>query len=123
MRRPDSPTLDPDSMSVAPFLLLPSPFPGAEFRRAASVQTSLNRLMHRVAHDRKFLSDTLSATVAVDDFTGGLFKIFVKVWDEGLAQVRGPAVLKKKYGHLLIVLPTLFLFLCRHYRKIHFNFF
>ena len=50
-------------------------------------QTVLNDLMHRVAHDRKFLTETLAQTIQVDDFTGRLFKIFEKVWDEGLAQV------------------------------------
>lgn len=55
--------------------------------RFLNLQTVLNELMHKVAHDRKFLTETLAQTVKVDDFTGRLFKIFEKVWDEGLAQV------------------------------------
>ena len=51
-------------------------------------QTVLNELMHKVAHDRKFLTETLAQTIKVDEFTGRLFKIFEKVWDEGLAQVQ-----------------------------------
>ena len=43
--------------------------------------------MHKVAHDREFLTKTLAQTIKVDDFTGRLFQIFEKVWDEGLAQV------------------------------------
>ena len=50
-------------------------------------QTVLNELMHKVAHDREFLTETLAQTIKVDDFTGRLFQIFEKVWDEGLAQV------------------------------------
>ena len=50
-------------------------------------QTVLNELMHKVAHDREFLTKTLAQTIKVDDFTGRLFQIFEKVWDEGLAQV------------------------------------
>ena len=44
--------------------------------------------MHKVAHDREFLTATLAKTIKVDDFTARLFKIFETVWDEGLAQVR-----------------------------------
>ena len=51
-------------------------------------QTVLNELMHKVAHDREFLTATLAQTIKVDDFTGRLFKIYETVWDEGLAQVR-----------------------------------
>ena len=43
--------------------------------------------MHKVAHDREFLTKTLAQTIKVDEFTGRLFEIFEKVWDEGLAQV------------------------------------
>ena len=43
--------------------------------------------MHSVAHDREFLTETLQETIRVDDFTRRLHEIFVKVWDEGLAQV------------------------------------
>jgi hypothetical protein len=43
--------------------------------------------MHRVAHDREFLTQTLAKTVKVDDFTARLFKIYETVWDEGLTQV------------------------------------
>ncbi len=86
MRRKDA--YDRDSLHFAPFLLLPSPFPRQEFQRAVEMQVILNELMHNVAHDRQFLTDTLAHTIAVDTFTARLHQIFVKVWDEGLAQVR-----------------------------------
>jgi len=84
MRRKDA--YDRDALHFAPFLLLPSPFPETEFQKALKLQTVLNELMHKVAHDRKFLTETLAQTIKVDEFTGRLFKIFEKVWDEGLAQ-------------------------------------
>ena len=85
MRRKDA--FDRDALHFAPFLLFPSPFPKVEFERALKLQPVLNELMHRVAHDRKFLEQTLQNTIKVDDFTRRLFEIFQKVWDEGLAQV------------------------------------
>ena len=56
--------------------------------QAIKLQPVLNELMHRVSHDRAFLTETLSHTIKVDDFTGRLFKIYEQVWDEGLVQVR-----------------------------------
>ncbi|KAJ8931279.1 hypothetical protein NQ314_015846, partial [Rhamnusium bicolor] len=76
-----------DSVNFAPFVLLPSTFPRNEFNKAVDVQLILNELMHRVAHDREFLTSTLKDTIQVDEFTGNLFKIYETVQDEGIAQV------------------------------------
>jgi glutathione synthase len=43
--------------------------------------------MHHVAHDSDFLRETLASTIAVDDFTAKLFKIFETVQAEGVTQV------------------------------------
>jgi glutathione synthase len=43
--------------------------------------------MHKVAHDFDFLRETLASTIAVDDFTAKLFKIFETVQAEGVSQV------------------------------------
>lgn len=48
-----------DQVQVAPFLLLPSMYPKKEFEVVKEVQRLLNELMHKVAHDYEFLSDTL----------------------------------------------------------------
>ena len=85
MRRRDA--FDRDALHFAPFLLLPSPFPESEFRRAVELQTLLNELMHMVAHDKQFLSDTLKLTIEVDHFTGKLFEIYEIISKEGAAQV------------------------------------
>ena len=74
---------DRDSLHFAPFCLLPSPFPRQEFDRAVELQTLLNELMHKVAHDFDFLEKTLGKTITVDDFTAKLFEIHQKIIDEG----------------------------------------
>lgn len=76
-----------DSLYFAPFVLLPSPFPRKEFKKAVDLQPDLNELMHRVAHNRKFLTDSLKETIQVDDFTKNLFKIYETVLEEGITQV------------------------------------
>jgi hypothetical protein len=71
----------------APFVLTPSPFPRTEFYKAVEMQPILNELTHRVAHDERFLKESLAETLAVDSFTARLFDIWEKVRREGVAQV------------------------------------
>jgi glutathione synthase len=85
MRRKDA--FDRDALHFAPFLLLPSPFPAQEFVKALEIQPILNELMHKVAHDKEFLTNTLKETIKVDGFTKKLFDIYETVWAEGLTQV------------------------------------
>ena len=86
MRRKDA--FDRDALHFAPFVLLPSPFPRQEFVKSLELQPLLNELMHKVAHDRKFLTETLEHTIKVDAFTRKLFEIYEIVENEGVAQVR-----------------------------------
>ena len=91
MRRKDA--FDRDALHFAPFLLLPSPFPRQEFSRAVELQTLLNELMHRVAHDNDFLKETLAKTITVDQFTGKLYEIHQTIIDEGgSAQVKSRGI-------------------------------
>lgn len=76
-----------DSLNFAPFVLVPSAFPRKEFYKAVQLQQILNELMHRVAHNREFLTKSLKETIQVDEFTGNLFKIYETVQDEGVSQV------------------------------------
>lgn len=62
---------------------MPTKFPRREFEKAVRLQTTLNELMHWVAHDTEFLRETLANTVKVDEFTGNLFKIFERILAEG----------------------------------------
>ncbi|XP_050356354.1 glutathione synthetase-like isoform X1 [Nymphalis io] len=75
-----------DSIQIAPFVLLPSPFPRTEFNKAIELQPILNELMHKVSHDDEFLEHTLQNTLQVDEFTAKLFEIWVKVKEEGITQ-------------------------------------
>merc|ERR1719187_215350 len=85
MRRKDA--YDRDALHFAPFVLFPSPFPREEFHKAVQLQTVLNELMHKVAHDYNFLKESLKYTIQVDEFTRNLFEIYETVQAEGTAQV------------------------------------
>lgn len=52
-----------DPIGHAPFTLLPTPFPKLEFEKAVKIQTSLNMLLHNVAHDYEFLKNALHTYV------------------------------------------------------------
>ncbi len=86
-----------DAIHFAPFVLLPSPFPRDEFQKAVKLQPILNRLMSQVANDTKFLSETLKATIKVDNFTKRLHDIMVEVNREGVAQVTFRKSFNKKF--------------------------
>ncbi|XP_060807245.1 glutathione synthetase isoform X3 [Amyelois transitella] len=75
-----------DVIQIAPFVLLPSPFPRTEFMKAVELQPVLNELMHKVAHDDQFLEQTLQNALQVDEFTKNLYDIWVKVRNEGITQ-------------------------------------
>ncbi|XP_053617983.1 glutathione synthetase-like isoform X1 [Plodia interpunctella] len=75
-----------DVIQIAPFVLLPSPFPRTEFNKAIELQPVLNELMHKVAHDERFLEQTLQNALQVDEFTSNLYDIWVKVRNEGITQ-------------------------------------
>lgn len=63
------------------------------------LQTVLNELIHNVAHDADFLRETLASTIAVDDFTAKLFKIFETVLAEGISQVNVAFFDKNRLNH------------------------
>jgi glutathione synthase len=75
-----------DSLQFAPFVLTPSLYPRKEFEKAVNLQTILNELIHKVAHDTEFLRETLAGTIQVDEFTANLFKIYETVLAEGITQ-------------------------------------
>eukprot|EP00092_Neocalanus_flemingeri_P041729 GFUD01045450.1.p1 GENE.GFUD01045450.1~~GFUD01045450.1.p1 ORF type:complete len:481 (+),score=147.92 GFUD01045450.1:73-1515(+) len=81
MRQKDN--FDRDALHFAPFVLFPTPFPRDEYNKAVELQTVLNELMHKVAHDYDFLKETLKHTIKVDDFTGRLWNIYETIMSEG----------------------------------------
>eukprot|EP00092_Neocalanus_flemingeri_P030197 GFUD01032776.1.p1 GENE.GFUD01032776.1~~GFUD01032776.1.p1 ORF type:complete len:483 (+),score=157.98 GFUD01032776.1:127-1575(+) len=81
MRQKDN--FDRDALHFAPFVLFPTPFPRDEYRKSLELQTVLNELMHKVAHDYDFLKETLKHTIKVDEFTGRLWNIYETIMGEG----------------------------------------
>jgi len=48
-----------DQVQLLPVTLLPSSFPEKSFLTVKNVQTILNELIHKVAHDKEFLTSSL----------------------------------------------------------------
>lgn len=72
----------------APISLLPSPFPRSAFQQALQIQGILNELYARVAVDDAFLERVIGKMVApVDDFTRGLWEVYSKAKQQGVAPV------------------------------------
>lgn len=86
-----------DVIQIAPFVLLPSPFPRTEFDKAIELQPILNELMHKVAHDDCFLEHTLQNALQVDEFTASLYDIWVKVRNEGVTQSLSLGLFRSDY--------------------------
>lgn len=49
---------DRNRVQLARFVLLPTSFPKLEFNKGVVIQTILNKLIHKVAHDNNFISET-----------------------------------------------------------------
>ncbi|XP_075985780.1 glutathione synthetase-like isoform X3 [Anticarsia gemmatalis] len=86
-----------DVIQIAPFALLPSPFPKAEFEKAVELQPILNELMHKVAHDDDFLMNTLQNALQVDEFTANLYDIWMKVRKEQVTQSLSLGLFRSDY--------------------------
>ena len=80
----------PTSAIHAPFSLLPTPVPRAQFEHAKKIQSIYNVLYAQIAMDTEFL-DTVMGTERgvgkVDDFVGRLWNGWKKLRDAGLEQV------------------------------------
>lgn len=82
-----------DSLNFAPFALLPSTFSRKEFEKAVALQPVIE-LMHKV---HAFLEESLKNTIKVDEFTGGLYKIYEQVRKEGFGQCINLGLLRSDY--------------------------
>lgn len=77
---------DDNLMTVAPFTLLPSPYPAYLYHEAWLVQTDFQTLAHRASRDRTFIQDCLASVCDHDDFTKRTMEIYKAVQDEGIPQ-------------------------------------
>ena len=55
---------NPEILEMAPFFLLPSPFPRRDFEAVTEMQPHINILMHKIAHDYEFLKHCLEKLVS-----------------------------------------------------------
>lgn len=95
MRSRGNPTTD--TLEFAPFLLTPSIFPRNQFHKAVNLQVTLNELVHAVAYDDDFLTETLQMTIQADDFTKRLFDIYKTVRSESLLNTINLGVIRSDY--------------------------
>ncbi|XP_011863847.1 PREDICTED: glutathione synthetase-like [Vollenhovia emeryi] len=86
-----------DQVQVLPVTLLPSSFPRKAFLAVKNVQTLLNELIHKVAHDKEFLASSLKSTVQADPFTAKLFHIYETVYERGFSQSVSLGLLRSDY--------------------------
>ncbi|CAL1684034.1 unnamed protein product [Lasius platythorax] len=86
-----------DQVQILPFTLIPSSFPEKPFFTVKSVQVLLNELIHKVAYDKEFLTNSLKSTIQADPFTAKLFRIYEIVYEEGFSQNISLGLLRSDY--------------------------
>ncbi|KYN31985.1 Glutathione synthetase [Trachymyrmex septentrionalis] len=86
-----------DQVQLLPVTLLPSSFPEKPFLTVKNVQTILNELIHKVAHDKEFLTSSLKSTIQADPFTAKLFHIYETVYEKGFSQSISLGLLRSDY--------------------------
>ncbi|KAL6257037.1 hypothetical protein P5V15_011972 [Pogonomyrmex californicus] len=86
-----------DQVQILPITLLPSSFPRKPFLVVKDVQTLLNELIHKVAHDKEFLTSSLKSTIQADVFTAKLFHIYETVHRKGFNQTISLGLLRSDY--------------------------
>ncbi|XP_074109210.1 glutathione synthetase [Cotesia typhae] len=88
---------DRNCVKISKFTLIPTSFPKCEFDKAKSIQVTINKLMHKVAYDDEFLTETLQSTIKADEFTMELFNVYKIVFKEGYAQEYSLGLFRSDY--------------------------
>ncbi|KAK3295988.1 uncharacterized protein B0H64DRAFT_160655 [Chaetomium fimeti] len=70
----------------APVTLFPSPFPKSCFQEAKAIQTKYNELYARISQDEEYLSGLVQEVASGDEFIAELWKIHLRVKEEGYVQ-------------------------------------
>ncbi|KAH6636614.1 hypothetical protein F5144DRAFT_591706 [Chaetomium tenue] len=70
----------------APVTLFPSPFPKGCFEEAKAIQTKYNELYARISQDEEYLSGLVQEVASGDEFIAELWKIHLRVKEEGYVQ-------------------------------------
>lgn len=86
---PDQTSRPPQGSVVhAPYALYPTPFPKDQYEKSLRLSEIYSALYAHIAVDDKFLESVIGGAVCkVDDFQGGLWRIFEQVRAEGVAPV------------------------------------
>ncbi|CAG8607355.1 9089_t:CDS:2 [Funneliformis mosseae] len=74
------------SVMHAPISLFPSPFPKKTFYQAIELQPVFNLLFHKLSRNHEFITQVIEEVTKVDDFIDELYKIYLKIKEEGIAQ-------------------------------------
>ena len=69
----------PDAFTPVPVTLLPSYVSQHAIHEVLQLQPDINLLMHRVSHDREFLTESLAGVRSVDPFIGNLLDIYKQI--------------------------------------------
>lgn len=88
---------NPDVIPFASFALLPTVCKAEDFKKVVSIQPVLNEMVHKIAHNKDFLTKCLKTTIAVDEFTRNLFKIYEIVESEGITQKVSLGLIRSDY--------------------------
>ncbi|PGH23385.1 glutathione synthetase [Polytolypa hystricis UAMH7299] len=83
--------------SNAPVTLFPSPFPRSGYESAVAVQTTYNKLYAAISSDEAWLGKIIEELVEADDFIANLWKIHVRVKEEGYVQPLSLGLFRSDY--------------------------
>ncbi|RDA88015.1 hypothetical protein CP532_3434 [Ophiocordyceps camponoti-leonardi (nom. inval.)] len=81
----------------APVTLFPSPFPRGCFEQANAVQSAYNELYASVSRDEDFLADMVKQVMDGDDFILSLWKLHLRVKQEGYTQPLSLGLFRSDY--------------------------
>ncbi|RFU25251.1 hypothetical protein B7463_g11089, partial [Scytalidium lignicola] len=81
----------------APVTLFPSPFPRVCFEQARYIQKTYNQLYASISQDEEFLIDVVQDIIEVDEFISELWKVHLKVKEEGYAQSLSLGLFRSDY--------------------------
>ncbi|KAI1196604.1 hypothetical protein F5X97DRAFT_304622 [Nemania serpens] len=90
---------DPQSIlaTAVPVTLFPSPFPKVCFEQGIAVQTAYNELYASISQDEEFLAQIVQEIGDSDDFITELWKVHVKVKEEGYVQHKSLGLFRSDY--------------------------
>ncbi|KAH9906161.1 glutathione synthase [Xylariomycetidae sp. FL2044] len=83
--------------SAVPVTLFPSPFPRICFNQGKAVQKAYNELYASISQDEEFLSQVVKEIGDSDDFIGELWKVHLRVKEEGYVQHKSLGLFRSDY--------------------------